>query len=297
MLKRYAIRLTAMILLWPVLLMAGTAGGGITLRGSRGTENPDPVQSSPAPKPDSQPQQGPPAGPGAGLSGYEGKIVRSIEIPGVPETDRAHILDLLPQKTGEPLDRTRVRDSIRALYGTGRFADIQAEVTPAEQGITLAFTTSANFFVGAVNVEGAPPRPTQNQIVNASKFQLGELYTHDKLERALENIRQLMQEGGFYRARVTAETVSHADTHQVDVLFHITRGEQAHVGEVMVTGSSGLTSAQVQKIAHLNRRGSHYGGACSWSVADGYARNSRSRIGRYHRFRLRSRNISLRAMP
>ena len=130
---------------------------------------------------------------------------------------------MLPQKTGEPLDRTRVRDSIRALYGTGRFADIQAEVTPAEQGIMLAFTTSANFFVGAVDVEGAPPRPTENQIVNASKFQLGELYTHDKLERALENIRQLMQEDGFYRARVTAETVSHADTHQVDVLFHISQ--------------------------------------------------------------------------
>ena len=61
-----------------------------------------------------------------------------------------------------------------------------------------------------------------------------------------------MQEGGFYRARVTAETVSHADTHQVDVLFHITQGEQAHVGEVLVTGSSGLTPAEVQKIAHLN---------------------------------------------
>jgi outer membrane protein insertion porin family len=253
LLKRYAICLTAMILLWPALVTAGTAGGGITHQGSRGTENQNPVQSNPAPKPDSQPQQGPTSGPGAGFSGYEGKTVRSIEIPGVPETDRAHILDLLPQKTGEPLDRTRVRDSIRALYGTGRFADIQAEVTPAEQGITLAFTTSANFFVGAVNVEGAPPRPTQNQIVNASKFQLGELYTHDKLERALENIRQLMQEGGFYRARVTAETVSHADTHQVDVLFHLTQGEQAHVGEVTVTGSSGLTSAQVQKIAHLDR--------------------------------------------
>ena len=38
----------------------------------------------------------------------------------------------------------------------------------------------------------------------------------------------------------------------MDVLFHITQGEQAHVGEVMVTGSSGLTTAEVQKIAHLN---------------------------------------------
>jgi outer membrane protein assembly complex protein YaeT len=178
--------------------------------------------------------------------------VQAIEIPGIADADRARILDTLPQKIGEPLDRGRVRDSIRALYATGRFADIQAEVSPSGHGITLAFTTLANFFVGAVNVEGAPSRPTQNQIVNASKFQLGELYTHEKLDKALENVRQLMQEGGYYRARVTAESVSNAATHQVDVLFHITRGEQAHVGEVKVTGTSALTSAEVQRIAHLD---------------------------------------------
>ncbi len=123
---------------------------------------------------------------------------------------------------------------------------------PSGAGVALAFPTSANFFVGAVNVEGAPPRPTQNQIVNASKFQLGELYTQEKLDRALENVRQLMQEGGYYRARVTAETVSNAGTQQMDILFHITRGDQAHVGDVKVTGTSGLSSAEVQRIAHLD---------------------------------------------
>ncbi len=186
------------------------------------------------------------------MSGYEGKIVQAIEIPGVAAGDREHMLQLLPQKAGEPLDREHVRDSIRALYATGRFADIQAEAAPSGDGVTLAFTTSANFFVGAVDVEGAPTRPSSNQIVNASKFQLGERYAQEKLERALENIRQLMQEGGYYRARVTAESVSNAATQQVNVLFHVTRGEQAHVGVVKVTGTSSLTSAEVQHIARMN---------------------------------------------
>lgn len=185
------------------------------------------------------------------LYAYDGKMVQSILLPGVAERDREHLLQLLPQKAGEPLDHTRVRDSIRALYATGRFADIQAEVKPSGEGILLTFATSANFFVGAVKVEGAPARPNANQIVNASKFQLGELYTREKLERALNNIRQLMQENGHYRARVTAESTSNAETQQVDVLFHITAGVPAHVGEVKVTGSSGLTVSEVQGIAHM----------------------------------------------
>jgi len=281
LLKRYATLLSAMILLWFAVVAPENASGSVAqatgtapqANGAVGQNPANPASVSPASanpasanpslgnpqaspseaKPGSAVQQEAHPASTAAMSGYEGKLVRSIQIPGVAERDREHILQLLPQKAGEPLDRGRVRDSIRALYSTGRFADIQAEVAPSGEGVTLAFTTSANFFVGAVNVEGAPTRPNSNQIVNASKVQLGELYTEEKLNRALENIRQLMQEGGYYRARVTAESMSNAATQQVDILFHITQGAQARVGEVKVTGTSSLSSIEVQQIAHMDR--------------------------------------------
>jgi outer membrane protein insertion porin family len=268
-----------MILLWSAVVASaawGEVGGSPASQGNTsGGSSPlsatqsSPALPSPAPQNSSQPtpaspsstpkqseptgQQEPPLPTPAGVSGYEGKPVESIEIPGVAASDRDHILQLLPQKVGEPLDRGRVRDSIRALYATGRFADIQAEVSQSGEGVVLTFTTSANFFVGAVQVEGAPAHPTANQIVNASKLQLGELYTQERLQRALENVRQLMQENGYYRARVTEYSVSNAATQQVDITFHVSRGEQAHVGEVKVTGTSGMSSLEVQDIAHVNR--------------------------------------------
>jgi outer membrane protein insertion porin family len=185
------------------------------------------------------------------ISAYEGKIVESIYLPNAAERDREHLLQLVAQKTGEPLERDQVRESIRALFATGRFADIQAEVAPSGDGVALSFATSPNFFVGAVTVEGAPARPNANQILNAAKFQLGDLYAHDKLSRALENIRQLMQEDGYYRGQVTAETTSNLATQQIDILFHVKAGSQAHVGEMKVTGSSTLSSLQLQQIAHM----------------------------------------------
>ncbi len=188
----------------------------------------------------------------AGIEAYEGKTVQSIELPGVAQHDRDHLMQLVVQKTGEPLDHIHVADSIRALFATGRFADIQAEAAPSGDGVVLTFTTSSNFFMGAINVEGAPTRPNANQIINASKLQLGERYTTDKLDRGLENVRQLLQEDGYYRARVTAESTSNLDTQQVDILIHITPGAPAHVGAVNVTGSSGLSSGEVQEIAHLH---------------------------------------------
>ena len=101
-------------------------------------------------------------------------------------------------------------------------------------------------------MEGAPGQPNTNQTLNAAKFQLGELYTLDQLNRALQNVRQLMQENGYYRARVTAESTSNPATQQVSILFHITPGEPAHVGEVKATGHSAFSQGQLQDIARMH---------------------------------------------
>jgi outer membrane protein insertion porin family len=195
-------------------------------------------------------QSAPPSSSLPSMSAYVGRTVQSVELPGAPDRDR--ILQMLPQKAGEPLSRDQVRESIRILYATRRFADIQAEITPSGGAVVLIFTTSLNFFVGAVDVEGAPARPNHNQIVNAAKFQLGELYTLDRLDRALKNIRQLMQENGYYRARVTAESTSNETTQQVDILFHITAGEPAHIGEVKSIGHSAFSQGQLQDISKMH---------------------------------------------
>ena len=238
-----------------VLVSGALAQASPPSGGAAPAQNPANPSQAPSPseaKPTPSIQQEPEPPSAALMQAYIGKVVQRIEIPAVSESDREHLIQLLPQKTGDPLDRTRVGNSIRVLYATGRFADIQAEATPSDEGVILTFTTSGNSFVGAVTVDGAPPHPAPNQIVNASKFQLGELFTQEKLDKAIENIQQLMQEGGYHRARVTAETVANAATQQRDILFHISRGEQAHVGEVKVTGSSGMSSIEVQDIAHLN---------------------------------------------
>lgn len=193
-----------------------------------------------------------PSVPSNAIAAYEGRIVQSVQLPRAPDRDRQHLLQLLPQKAGEALDRDKVRESIRALFATGRFADIQAEIEPSGNEVVLNFATSPNFFLGAIEVEGAHGRPSTNQIINASKFELGEVHSLDKLDRALQNIRQLMQENGYYRARVTAESTSDALNQQVNLIFHISPGEPAHVGEVKVKGNASLTAAQVQDIAHMD---------------------------------------------
>src|SRR5689334_13152757 len=61
------------------------------------------------------------------IAEYQGLPVSHIEIKGVPEEKQAKLLQSLPLRPGETLDRPRLQQSIQTLYASGRFADIQAE--------------------------------------------------------------------------------------------------------------------------------------------------------------------------
>ena len=216
------------------------------------------AQSPPAQKPGAaQPSavqaQPSPVAAGGGMAAYEGLVVQRIEFPDLPSANTQHLLELIPQKAGAPLEREQVRQSIQALHATGRFSDIQVEAERTPDGqVSLAFRMRANFFVGEVLVDGAPSVPAANQIVNASKLQLGELFTREKLDRGLGNIGQLMEQNGYYLSRVSDEEKEHPETQQIDILFHIEPGPHAKVGRITVTGPAGYSVGQIQDIAKMH---------------------------------------------
>ncbi len=203
------------------------------------------------PAPDQNP---PPAVPLGSTSSFQGASVEEIEFPEFSAaSDQKRLRTLVVQQVGQPLDRDRIRQSIQALYATGRFADIRAEAEPTADGaVKLDFITSPNYFVGDVQVEGNPDRPSVSQVINASKLQLGELFTRDHVDRALTDIKQLFEENGYYRTTVSETEMKHSDTQQIGIKFSIVAGPQAHIGEVSTTGSASYSASQIQEITHMH---------------------------------------------
>ena len=88
---------------------------------------------------------------------FEGKIVRNIQFDPVQqplEADELH--DILPLQIGQPLRMATIRDSIDRLFRTGRYEDIQVDAQPYQDGVVIRFITRNSWFIGDVNVQGAP---------------------------------------------------------------------------------------------------------------------------------------------
>jgi outer membrane protein insertion porin family len=188
------------------------------------------------------------------LASYENLKIKDVNFPNVAKgEDQKRLQQLVLLKPGDPLLREKIRQSIQILYATKRFADIQVEAErSAGNAVAISIVTTPNYFVGDVTVEGEPARPTFGQVVNASKLQLGELLTEQKVAAALKNIKQLMEQNGYYRSSVRAEETRHEDLQQVTVSFFIRSGAQALVGQITVTGNRVFSPEQIQDITRMH---------------------------------------------
>jgi outer membrane protein insertion porin family len=206
----------------------------------------------------------------SGLNSLQGTRVASVEITG-PAIEHPEWLEpLLLQKPDEPLDKYKVRQSVQALFNTGRFADIRVEAHRNASGdLELVFATRENYFLGSIRSEGSASRPTDTQLVNASRLALGDQFTEDKIKAGIEGMQRALREGGYYRATVQPFYEFNAGEQQVKVQFVVRRGQAARVGRITATGTSSYTSEEVSNIAKL-RPGQR--------VSEGLARRATDRL-------------------
>ena len=238
-----------------------------------------PSQSQPAQPASTEPSPSPATS--GNISSYAGLTIKEIRFPSISdESDLKRFQQLIPLQAGQPLDRDRLRESIQKLYATGRFADLRAEADRTADGqVSVSFVTSANFFIGTVMVEGTPGHPSSSQAANASKLQLGELLTPEKIDRALANLKQLMEENGYNRSSVTVAKKERPDIQQVAITFRVVAGAQARVGKVILTGNPLRSQTRFEDVAHL-----HPGDAVSVQLISNALNRLRKRYQKQNRW-------------
>jgi outer membrane protein insertion porin family len=185
-----------------------------------------------------------------------GKQLKEISIRNstgeLSAAEQQRILGVLPVRVGDTLTRTNLRESLQALYPTRRFSEIAAEVHPSGDGVALVFATNPNFFVGSLSIEGAPRPPSESQLLNATKLELGQLFAESELPGAIERITAVMADNGYYESQVTPRIAYDEQRFLAQVTFNVERGQHARIGKIEVNGEAGYSAAKILDIAKMH---------------------------------------------
>lgn len=177
-------------------------------------------------------------------------VVR-VSFEGVAAERLVSIPERLPQKAGEPLDAKKVAESLRMLFATGLFDSVEALGEREGAGVALIYRGTPRMFIGTVTVDGARGATVNTQLERASRLNPGTRFTQAKMTAAVNVMREVLAQNGYYEAAITYNLTAHVQEQLNDIAFHIDSGPQARVGTVEVTGDPGISMEEFRRAAHL----------------------------------------------
>jgi outer membrane protein assembly complex protein YaeT len=192
------------------------------------------------------------AGPAAAApEEHEGRPIRAIEFdPESQPYSREYLEEILPLKAGQPLRLRDVRAAIERLYGTGRYADVQVDARPSDGGVILRLITRGSYFIGRVRVRGVREPPSEGVLINATRLELGALYTAEEARQATESLTDLLRRNGFFQCHIEPQFEYDPETQQVYIQFVIAPGTRARYTTPNVIGSPGRPASDVTASTH-----------------------------------------------
>jgi outer membrane protein insertion porin family len=185
---------------------------------------------------------------------YEGKEVLTIQFdPAVQPLDPTELHEILPLKIHQPLSMAVVRASIERLFATGRYADIQVDAQPYQDGVIVRFLTKNSWFIGSVSAVGILSNPNPGQLDNATRLDLGQPYTDAKLEEAVAGQHRLLESNGLYRSGVRPVLSYDAAHQQVNFRFEVDGGRRAHFASPVLIGNLEMEPGKIVTAAKFQR--------------------------------------------
>ncbi len=192
-------------------------------------------------------------GPGLSTTVWEWKGLRVDKIQFEGVTFGAG--DLLPkelaQRAGEPLDPAKVRQSVRRLFASGRYKDIEVRGVRQGDSVTLIFAGPPQYFVGRVAIEGVRNDRLATLLRYATRLTPGTPITNAEIAAGSDGVKQILQQQGYFEPTVSVRSAD-AEGHQRNLFYTVNLGPQARIGEVTLEGSDpGMTVEEFRKKGRL----------------------------------------------
>ena len=142
---------------------------------------------------------------------------------------------LIPIKEGEPFSLNRVSSSIKQIYKTGLFSEIQV-VKEGDLDVRLTYLLTRKLFARRIVFQAEEKLPRQKLRVNISSLREGTFFTEEKLEKAAEELKEALIQEGYFQPEIETFTKKDPKSSSFDVFFRIISFKKFVIIEISFSG-------------------------------------------------------------
>ncbi len=174
----------------------------------------------------------------------EGPVVQHINVEGNQRIEESTVLSYMVIHEGQAYSQQQVDQSLKTLYGTGLFADVQIQ----QSNGTVTVKVVENPIINRIAFEGNS-KVSQKTLEDEVQLKPRMVFTRAKVQSDVSRIIEIYRRSGRFAAQVEPKTVQLAQN-RVDLVFEINEGPTTGVSRIIFIGNKAFSDGTLRdKIA------------------------------------------------
>jgi outer membrane protein insertion porin family len=172
----------------------------------------------------------------------QGGTIREIRIEGSERIEPETVRSYLTVQPGDPFDNDKLDKSLKALFGTGLFADVDLQ----RSGDALIVRVVENPIINRVAYEGND-RFDDKALNDEVHLKPRAVYTRTKVQADVKRILDLYRRSGRFAATVEPKVVQ-LPQNRVDLIFEINEGKLTGIESINFVGNKAFDNGELQAV-------------------------------------------------
>ena len=168
------------------------------------------------------------------------QIIRNIQVQGNQRVEANTVASYLLFAPGDPYSEDRIDLSIKTLYATGLFADV--EIDPRDGNVLIRVIE--NPIINRVILEGNKSLKS-DKITDEIEAEPRAIFTRSNVQEDVQRIIELYRQSGRFGATITPKVVQQPQN-RVDLVFEITEGPVTGVKRINIIGNAEFTDRRLR---------------------------------------------------
>ncbi|OSM05164.1 putative surface antigen [Magnetofaba australis IT-1] len=171
----------------------------------------------------------------------QGGVIDEIRVQGARWIEKETVKSYLSVREGQPFNASDLRKSVKSLYATGFFKNIELE----REGAALVVKVVENPLIQEVNFKGAYAFDDE-ELKDIVKIKARDIFSKSEAEKDLAALRQAYRVKGLFLAQIDLLTKALPEN-RVELTYKIREGEKSKVREVRLVGNEKLSAKTITK--------------------------------------------------
>lgn len=190
--------------------------------------------------------------PGVSLSFSEktdSPAVSKVSVIVEGEGSQKNFQELIPIKEGELFSLKKLDDTLKQIYKTGLFSDVQV-LKEGQEEVELTFLLTRKLLIRKIILLGEKSLPKKKLKESIYSLRPESFFSPEKLAKATEELRQALENAGYFHSRLQSRFQKDMKKPLVDAFFEIFPGQRYITKKLDWEGETIVPQSQLrQRIA------------------------------------------------